>query len=206
VSCARCAVGLLPLADRQIQLAVAAEHHAAAEVRRRVAPVLSNENLLDVLQRLAVEPRARERRRREIALAAFRVRQIEDLVPRKIRMRQHVEQAAEQRDADFGNAGDRLGIERAVAEYAQAPGAFRDQQVAVRQPGQAPRVREAVGDLFHTNLEVGRLVDLRERRQRRRRARILGLRGLACQHEYGREARRRTHCSFPRVHSSGGQG
>ena len=58
------------------------------------------------------------------------------------------------------------------------PGALRDQQVAVRQPREAPRIREPVGDLFYADLELGRLVDLRERRQRRRRARILCERGL----------------------------
>ena len=92
------AVLLLALADGEIQLAVAAEHHAAAEIRRRVAPVLGDEDLLDVLQRLAVEPRARERRRREVALAAFRIRQIQDSVLREARMRQHLEQPAEHRD------------------------------------------------------------------------------------------------------------
>ena len=118
------------------------------------------------------------RRRREIALAAFRVGQIEESVLRKIRMRQDVEQAAEQRDAHFGHAGDRLGIERAVAKNAQAPRPLRDQQVAVRQPREAPRIREPVGNLHDTNLEIGGLVDLRKRRQRRRRARVLRLRGL----------------------------
>ena len=57
-------------------------------------------------------------------------------------MRQHLEQAAEHRDPHLGHAGDRLGIERAVAQHAQAPRPLRDQQVAVRQPGEAPRIRE----------------------------------------------------------------
>ena len=192
-----CAVLLLPLADGEIELAVAAEHHAAAEVRRRVAPVLGDEDLLDVLQRFAVEPRACERRRRERALAAFGIRQIQDSVLREIRMRQDLEQPAEHRDAHLGHTRDRLRVESAVAEHAQAPRPLRDQQIAVRQPGEAPRVREPVGDLFHTNLEIGRLVDLRERRQRRRRARVLSLRGLPCQHEYGRKARQDTHRSLP---------
>ena len=47
-------------------------------------------------------------------------------------MRQNVEQPAEQRDAHFGHAGDRLGIEHAVAQNPQAPGSLRDQEIAVR--------------------------------------------------------------------------
>src|SRR5690606_17702133 len=56
---------LLALADGDVEHAVAAEDHAAAEVRRRRAPVLCDEDVAHVVQRAAVEAAARDRGRRK---------------------------------------------------------------------------------------------------------------------------------------------
>src|SRR5690606_38078672 len=49
---------LLTLADRDVQVTVAAESHAPAEIRLGDAPILGDEDLLDVDERAPVETRA----------------------------------------------------------------------------------------------------------------------------------------------------
>ena len=58
-------------------------------------------------------------------------------------MQNDVEQPAQAHGVNRRQPGDRLRIEHAVADDAQPSGSLRDQDVAVRQEREAPRILEA---------------------------------------------------------------
>src|SRR5204863_5295696 len=62
---------------------------------------------------------------------------------RKLRMQSDVQQAARPSGLQLRNTGDRFGIEDAAADNSQASRALRDEHVAVRQPGDAPGMRQS---------------------------------------------------------------
>ena len=152
-------------AGRDIQLAVAAEHHS----RRTAEAALPDEDVLHVNERVAVPASARDRehallrwlpaspastsgsgrRRRRRRTHRLRITQIDELIRRELRVQRDLHQPAETAGDDLRHAGDRCGIEHAVAQPAQLTRALRDQHVAcpersrgaARQPHHAPRRR-----------------------------------------------------------------
>ena len=147
------AVLLLTLADGEIQQAGSVERDATAEVGVRLAPRIRDEDVLDVLQRRAVEHRACERGGREVVLTGLRVAQIDDLVLGEPRMQRDVEKTGEHAREHVRCSGDRRRIELAVANDSQPTLALGDQD-ARRQGGtqastdardQSPPARHGLG-------------------------------------------------------------
>ena len=72
----------------------------------------------------------------------LRIGEVQPPVLAEPRVRQHLQQAALPCGPDVGVAGDRLGIERAVADDAKAAGPLGDEHVAVGQEREAPRIHQ----------------------------------------------------------------
>src|SRR5688572_23371138 len=85
---------LLPLADRQVEQAGAVERNPSAVVRARLAPGVGDEDVLDVMQRLAVVAGARQCGRGQVVGAPLGVAQIQQLVLDKTRVQRDVEEPA----------------------------------------------------------------------------------------------------------------
>src|SRR5579872_607242 len=69
-------------------------------------------------------------------------------------MKSDIEQPCIASRVDFRHARQRLGIEHAIVDHAQAPTAFGDQHVAVGKKRQAPGMRNAARDHRHANLRL----------------------------------------------------
>src|SRR5690606_24202967 len=133
------------VADRQEQVSLAVESHAAAEVAGPIVPRLGDEDLLDVLEAIVHEARAADRGRAEVAFTGVRVAEVDDLIRFEVGMQHDVVQAALTHRSDRRHTRDRVR-HLAVTDDAQLTAALRDEHVAVRQPRDAPRVDEALGD------------------------------------------------------------
>lgn len=110
----------VPIAGGHEQRAVAQERQARSDVAVRGAPVVGDEDVADVLQRIAVESSASERDRRAIR-ARFRIGEIEQVVFRELRMKRNVEQALLAARMYARCAGDRLPLQNAMMNKAQSP-------------------------------------------------------------------------------------
>jgi hypothetical protein len=80
----RVAADAIAIADRHIHHAIGAEVHAAGEVAASL-PGVGDEDLLDVTKRGALEMSARDRERRAL-LALLRIRDVDQLVVRELRV------------------------------------------------------------------------------------------------------------------------
>ena len=139
--------------DRHDDPAVASEGNARSGGALR--PGVGYEDVLDVGQRGApVEPRARQRDRRRVphALEVFEriprlrlgVGEVDQPVLGEPRVQRDVHQPrVDSPGVDLGHARDRLGVEHAVADDAQASCPLRDQDVPVRQDRERPRPGES---------------------------------------------------------------
>ena len=141
------AVALAALADGDIKRLVWGEGEAGAVVIGGPGlDVLAKNNrqtLKAGLAGIANQPGAGNCGAACAAGARFRIRQ-EDLSGfGEIRIERDVEQAALAFGLDGRNAGDRLGLECAHFDQAQAAGALGDEDGAVGQKGQRPGVFEA---------------------------------------------------------------
>ena len=94
-----------------------------------------------------------ERGRRPL-VARLRVGQVEELVLRELRMREHFEQAALTDRPDLGRPGDCLRVERALANHPQPSWLLGDEHVAVRQKREAPRILEPLDDRHRAHLRT----------------------------------------------------
>ncbi len=74
------------------------------------------------------------------------VGQVDQVVLLEIGVQGDVHQAAQAPRQQLGQAGDRVGIQHAVADDAQAPVPLGDEHVPVRQEGHAPGMVQALGD------------------------------------------------------------
>ena len=164
---------VVPLADGHEERPVAPERQLRSEMQRAAcAPGIGHEDVLDIRERLSVEPAARERRR-VTSLTGFRIRQVDEAVLREAGMQRNLEQAALPHGVNLRDPGDRLRIERSVAHDSQAADLLGHEHVAVRQERQAPWKRESSHDGHHANRLRDRLHLLRcGRRRQWRDARV----------------------------------
>ena len=119
-------------------------------------PVVGDEQVLHVDERLAVEAAARERRR-PFLLLTLRVGQVDELVLRELRMDGDFEQPALPDREHLGRPGHRLRVERAAADDPQLSRLLGDEHVAVRQEREAPRRRQALEHRHDANGRADRL-------------------------------------------------
>ena len=109
---------VVAFADAHVEHAVLAERELRPEVDAARVPVIRDEQILHVDERLAIEAAAGERRR-AFLLLALRVGQVDELVLRELRVHRDLEQAALADREHFRRSGDRLRVERAAADDAQ---------------------------------------------------------------------------------------
>jgi hypothetical protein len=148
----------LPVAHGYEHVAVRVEDDARPVVATTAG--LGDEDLLDVEKGAVLETAARHRGCR-IVTHRLGVAQVHETVGGEVGMQGDVEQAALALGEDLRHPGHGLGNERAVAHDAQAPRPFRDQHVAVRQPGHRPGDLEAVDRGDDAKVVVGGAMDLR---------------------------------------------
>ena len=138
-------------ADAHVEHPVGPERDA----RRLHVDVVGDEDVADLGERLAV-PRAAQDRvagdRRVAALDALRrahrlvVRDVDPLVLRESRVKRDVHQAGHRAERHHGRrAGDRRRVELAVAHDPKAALALGNQDGAVREKRDAPRMGQALG-------------------------------------------------------------
>ena len=150
------AIALPALADGDEQMALRVERQTRAEVLARAHQRLGDEDHLQVL-----EPAVAERGARDpgavAAVALGRIGEIDHLVRGEGGIQRDVQQPALAAGVDRRHARDRLGLEHAVPDDAQAAGALGDQDVAVRQERHAPRMLEPAhhGDQLERRLLGG---------------------------------------------------
>jgi hypothetical protein len=101
------------------------------------APVVGDEDVAHVLQCVAVKPAAGERDRRSTC-GLFRIRQVQQMVLRELRVERDVEQAFLTGRMHARCAGDRPPLHDAVVNAPQAAVALGDEHVAVRQKCKTP--------------------------------------------------------------------
>ncbi len=110
------------IADGDVQRLVGAEQNLAADVAA-VLPRVGDEDVLHVAQLAAVEAAARDGERRALPLgAAFRVRQVHQLIRREARVQRDPLEVVVR--GDTGGRPHRVGGERAAAgsdEFGRAP-------------------------------------------------------------------------------------
>lgn len=129
------------------QGAVAEQRHAGAEVLAKGLGRLAGEQRAKVLQAHAVQPGTYHPQVIGLARAGG-VGKIEQLVVRKVRVRQHLEQSRLAFAIQLGQAGYGFGLQGEPAlsirhQQAQPSGALGEQRPAVGQEGQRPGPRES---------------------------------------------------------------
>ena len=133
-----------PAAGGHVDLAVAAEGDPTVEPG--VSAVgRGDHQVLDVTQRVPVQPAPREGGRAAAVVVPLGVGEIDQPVVGEVGVERHVHQAAVAVDPHLRHPGDGTRIELAVAHHAQPAVALDDQHPAARQERDAPGMRQSPG-------------------------------------------------------------
>src|SRR5712691_1022809 len=151
------------VAHRQEQVVVGGLHDAAAKMLAARERAFLVEDRLDVVEpRRAFIDQTRARERRAgAAVDRFGIAKIDDLVLRIAAIEHDVVQAALTGCEDFGHAGERRRQLAVLADDTQATGPLGDQQAAVRQEGERPRIDQAAREGLDRHLGGRGASDLR---------------------------------------------
>ena len=161
-----CLGAVVAIAERHVQQArsverepgaVAPERGTARLIGAGSAPVrVGDEDVLAVGERRAAVPPRAVHGGRGVARAFTRLRvgEVDQPVLRELRMQRHVQHAAEAGGEHRRQRADRRRIEDAVPDCPQAARALGDEDGAVRQKRDAPRMIEAFRQ--HRHVEAGR--------------------------------------------------
>ena len=142
------ALHLPALAEREIQIAVAVEDDAAAEVDAARAFRALPEQHLHFLQLPAIQLCAGELGS-DSTLSTSGIRKVEQAISFVIRMQNDIKQPTLPSSSDLRQPGNRLGIELSLRNDTQPPGPLGDQHAAVGQEGERPRMLQALYDGRH---------------------------------------------------------
>src|SRR5436309_10898321 len=139
------------------QIAIRRKHDSRCG-RPPIVYRVSDENIADIEEGLAVETSSCKRRR-DSFLQRFRIREINELVFRKPRMQRDVHQSGQLLREHFRHAGYRFRIEHAVLDQSNAPGTLGYQDRSVGKEGKAPRMRESLRNNHDADLVLLRSVE-----------------------------------------------
>ncbi len=151
----------VPLAGRHEQVAVGRENEARTEmvIACELRPLAKDHG--NVRQPAGVEPGARDRGSVGVAIARFRVRKIDDGVPRESGIQDHVEKAALVLGVHGRNVRDRFRQRPVLAHSAQSPGPLGHEHPPVRQECEPPGVFEPAREGGHRHLRIAARGDVR---------------------------------------------
>jgi hypothetical protein len=148
--------GVVRTAHCHIEVPIGPERHRSPGWRSS-ARRISDKELLDINQRHAVQTTADKGRCVSLVTETFDVAQIDQTVVGELRMENDLQQSGQNRAVDSRNAGDRLRVQNAPTDDPQAARIpLGDQNVAVREKREAPRMRQAFHDR-HADLRLGGL-------------------------------------------------
>ena len=137
----------LAVADADEEISVGVERELRAVVSGPLAPGVRFEDFLDVVQRVVLETRSQEGSRAlGIVRVALGVAQVDQAVGLEVGVHRDFLEAALSLVADRRQGADRIRQQFAVANDPEPSRPLGDEDVAIGQEGDAPRVLEPVGN------------------------------------------------------------
>ena len=134
-----------PAANGHVDHAVPSEDDAAVETRVALVRIGGDDKVLDVDERVALEPAPRECRNAHAVSDRLGVGEIDQAILGKLGMEGNIHETPVAVGPDLGHAGDVPRVEHSVSNDAQAAVPLGDQHAAAGQERDGPWMLEPVG-------------------------------------------------------------